>query len=485
MSKIILVNPPTMDNAYQELKRFAFMAAPLGIAYIAAYLKEKNVSVDIIDSDPLGLDIEGTVQVIRKKKPEYVGVTAMTATMGITENLVREIRHALPDVVIILGGVHATVLPRRTMEEISVLDVVVVGEGEHTMYELIKTMDAGSQLSSLRKVDGIFFRMDGKIFENNTRPIITDLNSLPFPARDLLPMEAYEGPGWFRWCYGYTKPYVSVFTARGCPYNCNFCASHVMTGRKVRYRSIENVMAEIDQLKEEYDIKILSVEDDTFTLNKKRAIAICEELIKRDYKLNVICETRVDQINEELLSYMKKAGVKWLFFGVESGNQEVLDKTRKGINLDQIRRAFQLTKKAGINSHAGFIIGHLGETKKSAMDTIKFLKGLKPDHAAIATLVPFPGSRVWDYCQENNIPLPQDWNDYGMVNSVPISVNPNLSPKELIQLRDKAIMSYFANPGRIWKIFWKYNKRLLIQDHLYNAYALALRKIRLNRKISN
>lgn len=477
-AKIILVNPPTRENAYRELKRFAFTAPPMGLAYIAAFLEEKGIPVEIIDSDASSLDLQGTVDRILEKSPEYIGITAMTATMGITKKLIKQIRRVLPEVVIIIGGVHATALPKRTMQEIPEINVVVMGEGEHTAYELISALDGDEGSDALAKVQGICFRRGDQIVENKTRPVNTDLDSLPFPARHLLPMDIYEGPGWFRWSHGYSKPFVPIFTARGCPYNCIFCASHIMAGRSVRYRSVENVMAEIDHLKEKYDIKILSIEDDTFTLRKERAISICKELIKRDYKLHIMCETRVDQINEQLLHYLKMAGVEWLFFGVESGNQEILHKTRKGIALDQARTAIRLTKKAGIGTHAGFILGHLGETRETAMQTIKFLMELMPDHAGIATLIPFPGSKIWDYCQENNIPLPRDWNDYGMVNSIPISINPGLDSKEILKLRDKAIWTYYSNPKRIWRLFKTYNKGLLVKDHLFVAYALMLRKIR-------
>lgn len=483
MSKhIILINPPTREKAYRELKHFAFTAPPMGLAYIAAYLEKKNIAVDIIDSDPLGMDIDATALKIKKENPKYVGVTAMTATVDIAKKLITKIRHVLPNAILILGGAHATALPRLTMEEIPELDIIITGEGEHTTYEFIKVMDAGGRFEDLQKVKGICFRKDNQIILNEKRPFIKNLDSLPFPARHLLPMDAYEGPGWFRWSYGYTKPYVNIFTARGCPYKCNFCASHLMAGRKVRYRSVQSVMDEIDYLKEKFNIKILSIEDDTLTLKKERTIAICKELIRRQYNLHIMCETRVDHVDEELLGYLKKAGVDWLFFGVESGNQQILNQTRKGIKLEQVKHAVKLTKKAGIGVHTGFILGHIGETRETALETIRFLKELMPDNAGIATLIPFPGSKVWDYCQENNIALPTTWTEFGMVNSVPISVNPGLDRRELLRLRDKAIIAYYADIRRLWKLFRQYNKKLLIKDHVHNAYALLLRKFRQSRE---
>jgi radical SAM superfamily enzyme YgiQ (UPF0313 family) len=483
--KIILVNPPTMDYAYRELRKFALAVAPIGMAHIASYLESKDISVDIIDCDGEGYDVEETIRILRKEEPKYVGLMAMTATVHIAKEMIKEIRRSLPETVTILGGVHGTALPKRTMEEIPELDVVVMGEGEYTTYELIQTMDANAKLEDLLKVKGICFRRNEKIYENQRRPYISDLDSLPFPARHLLPMNAYEGPGWFRWIDGFVKPFISVFTSRGCPYNCNFCAAKIMCGTKVRYRSIDNVMKEIDHLKETYNIKILHFQDDTFTLNRERTIEICKELIRRDYRFHVMCSTRVDQVDEELLTYMKKAGIDWIFYGVESGNQEILNNCKKNITLEQIKRAFYLTKKAGISTHAGIILGHIGETKDTANDTIRFLLELMPDYAGIATLIPFPGSKAWEYCESNDIQLPSDWNDFGMVNSIPIAVNLELSSKELLKLRDKAIFHYYANPIRLLKFInnKKYNKRLFIRDHIFNFYALILRMFRLIRKL--
>jgi radical SAM superfamily enzyme YgiQ (UPF0313 family) len=197
-----------------------------------------------------------------------------------------------------------------------------------------------------------------------------------------------------------------------------------------------------------------------------------------------MCSTRVNQVDEELLMHMKKAGVEWMFYGVESGNEEILKRCNKKITLDQIRHAYNITRKAGICTHAGMILGHIGETKETAMDSIRFVRELGPDYAAIATLVPFPGSYAWDYCQENKIPLPKDWGHFGMVNSMPIAVNAGLSSAELLRLRDKGIFSYNANPKRLFRLLTddRYDRRLMIRDHFYNAYALLLRKIRLTRK---
>jgi anaerobic magnesium-protoporphyrin IX monomethyl ester cyclase len=198
-----------------------------------------------------------------------------------------------------------------------------------------------------------------------------------------------------------------------------------------------------------------------------------------------MCCTRVDQVDGEILDYMKRAGVEWIFYGVESGNQEILKRCNKNVSLNQIKRAFYLTKKAGIGTHAGIILGHLGETRRSALDTIRFLRELMPDYSGIATLIPFPGSKTWDYCNEKNIPLPENWNDYGMVNAVPIAVNPDLTSKELLKLRDRAILEYYGNPRRLWRSLRnkRYNRKLIIRDHIYNAYALLHRKVQQNREI--
>jgi radical SAM superfamily enzyme YgiQ (UPF0313 family) len=244
-------------------------------------------------------------------------------------------------------------------------------------------------------------------------------------------------------------------------------------------------MAEIDHLKEIYDIKVLHFQDDTFTLKRERAIKICKALASRDYKLRIMCSTRVDQVDEELLGHMKKAGVEWIFYGVESGNNEILKRCSKNITIRQIEHAYKMTKEAGIKTHAGVILGHIGETHRTALDTIKFLRKLDPDYAGIATLIPFPGSAAWDYCRKNNVELPDKWGDFGMVNSVPIAINKDLGSRDLLKLRDKAVLSYYANPRRILRIFFdkQYNRKQLMIDHFHNAYALLKRKTRQDRKV--
>lgn len=493
-TKIVFVNPPSMEHAYAELRKFSMASPPLGMAYIAAYMETKNINparainVEIVDCDALRLGVTEAVNLIKSKNPRYIGLMAMTATMSIAAGMFRALKACLPDSVLILGGVHGTALPEYTLTEVPEIDFIVMGEGEYTTYELINKIENNeTDFEDLRRIQGIAFRYENKIYLNEKRPFMTDLDSLPFPARHLLPMETYHGPGWFRWLKGYTGPFVSVITSRGCPFSCNFCASHTIWGKRIRYRSIENVMAEIDHLKRTYDIKVLHFQDDAFTVEKERTIEICRQLILRNYNLRIMCSARVDQIDEELLAYMKKAGVQWISYGVESGNDGILNKCGKNTTGKQILHAYDITRKAGIGTHAGIILGHIGETYKSALDSIRFLQELRPDYAGIATLIPFPGSYAWDYCKENNISLPSNWSDFGMVNSVPIAVNSELSPKKLLKLRDKAVLSYYANPGRMIRLLSdkRYNKKLLIYDHFYNAYALLLRKIRQTRKISN
>lgn len=494
MSKIVFVNPPSMEHAYAELRRFSMAAPPLGMAYIAAYMETGNITparaidVEIVDCDALQLGVTEAVNLIRSKHPRYIGLMAMTATMSIAAKMFKELKECLPDAVLILGGVHGTALPEYTLREVPEIDFIVMGEGEHTTYELINKIENNkTSFEDMRSIQGIAFRHENKIYLNERRAFITDLDSLPFPARHLLPMDSYHGPGWFRWLKGYAGPFVSVITSRGCPFACNFCASPTMWGRRIRYRSIGNVMAEIDHLKRTYNIKVLHFQDDIFSIERERTIEICKHLISRNYNLRIMCSARVDHIDEELLCYMKKAGVEWIFYGVESGNDEMLDKCGKNTTRKQILHAYDIARKAGIGTHAGIILGHIGETYKSALETIRFLRKLRPDYAGIATLIPFPGSYAWDYCQKNNISLPSDWSDFGMVNSIPIAVNSELSSQKLLKLRDKAVFSYYANPGRLIHLFSdnRYNKKRLIYDHFYNAYALLLRKIRQTRKISN
>jgi len=409
---------------------------PLGLTYIASFLRENDIEVKILDLAALNLDNEEAKDKIEKLQPDIIGITSTTNTIEETyeiSNLVDGIAK------IIVGGPHPTNLPERTLNECSAIDVSVVGEGEQTMLELVKN-------SEWNEVKGITYRKNGKIVRTPDRTPIENLDSLPFPARDLLPLDKYWTPGVKRY------PFATMITSRGCPHQCIFCTTRKIHGRRFRYRSADNVIAEIDQLVSDYKIKEINILDDNFTVIQERAEEICDKLIKRNYDLiwKLGTGVRVDRVDKELIMKMKRAGCYLLAFGIETGSQRILNNIKKGITLDQISKAIRWTKEAGMETEGFFMIGNLGENRKTIMQSIEFAKKLDMDYAQFQIFTPLPGTEYTDIIEKEGRILTKSWASYNAFNE-PIFEHGDLTPRIMMLMQKLAYKKYYIRP----KIFVK------------------------------
>jgi radical SAM superfamily enzyme YgiQ (UPF0313 family) len=291
---------------------------PLGLLYIGAVLEREGVPVEIIPSNVLGMNWPDIERKIRKEKPDIVGVTISTENRFQSFKLIKLAKRAHPGALTVLGGPHASMAAEDCLEHIPEIDVVVRGEGEYTMLDICRAWEKKKDLSVLADVPGIVLRVNGKVQGNPLRPPIQDLDNLPFPAFHLVPFEKYNFqfpvPG-----HG-DLPAVNIMTSRGCPFNCNFCATPINWGRHVRMRSPENVVREIELLKRRYGIKVVFFFDDTFNASPKRAEAICDLMIERKLDVFFKCDVRIDIMSRELLEIMKRAGLFHLSFGLEAGS---------------------------------------------------------------------------------------------------------------------------------------------------------------------
>src|SRR3989344_2280410 len=413
--KVLLINP-NYREVYKYVGREATMISPpMGLAYLASYLRNNKVEVKILDACALDLDSDKILEEIKKFDPDYVGITASTNTINLAYKIANSISNLKCKVVV--GGAHTSILPEKTLEECENIDIVAIGEGEDSLLEIVSGKE-------LEKIEGIGFRKNKKIIINPRRKPREDLDSLPFPAYDLLPLNKYWSPGIRRY------PFATIVTSRGCPFNCIFCVNHLVSSKKFRARSPENVLKEIDLLVKEYGIKEINVLDDNFTLLLGRAKEICNGLIKRNYDL--ILKTgngiRADKIDEELIILMKKAGFYLLAFGIESGNKEILKIINKGETLEQIEEAIRLCKKYKILTEGFFILGNLGETKETMQDTINFAKKLDLDIAQFQVFIPFPGSKFYNEIKKNGEIFSKNWEDYNAFDR-PIFRYKNLTPE--------------------------------------------------------
>ncbi|MCB4790691.1 MAG: B12-binding domain-containing radical SAM protein [Elusimicrobia bacterium] len=446
---ILLVNPPFAN--YGGVVGHGGKAAPLNLAYIASYIMQQRPknTVNILDCEGESLNYETIEKNISKYKPHIVGITSPTPAYEQVLKICRIVKSIDQKTNVILGGPHPTSLPEETLSHDDV-DFVVIGEGELTVIELLDSIESGSKDYS--NIDGIAYRGENSnVVFTKERKFIEDLDILPFPARQLLPIEAYYLPPTKK--VGSGKA-TNMITGRGCPYNCGFCLSECTWKREYRSRSIENVVAEIEECITKYGLNEFSFHDELFTGNKKRLLALCEEIIKHDLKISWVCQSRVDHVDKEILDMIKKSGCKKISYGFESGSQIILNKMNKRANLDQARIAVKITKEAGLKIVGGFMLGYIGETVETIKETIAFAKELDLDTAAFFIAIPYPGTDFYNEAKTLGF-LRADikWNDYAIVSKQrPPMELPNLTSKELDRWKKQAYKDFYLRPRYLLKI---------------------------------
>ena len=395
--KILLVNP-----SYRDVYRtFDFVLPPLGLAYMAALLTEKNYDVKIVD-----LNVGQKNQAIPHNNWDLVGITLDTSRYYKGMEYARTLKSKGTRVVV--GGPHASFMADEILESGSA-DYVVRGEGEHTMLELAEALNQGG---SLEQIQGLSYRSDDQIIHNDKRAYPDDLDTLPFPARDLLDMDKY------RTSKLGTRSITSILTSRGCPYQCSFCASSKLAGTFWRARSVQSIVEEIQFVKDTYGYRAFAFVDDNFTLNPQRVIDFCEEICKRGWDIHWWCFSRVDTIvqNPQMVSLMHRAGCRSTYIGIESRNQETLDSYNKKISADISSKAISVLKENKIEMTASFIIGGLNEDKKMVEDTLRFAKSLNPNTVSFTILTPYPGTDLFKQVKDRIITF--DWRKYDGIHSV-------------------------------------------------------------------
>ncbi|MEM1587253.1 MAG: radical SAM protein [Candidatus Bathyarchaeia archaeon] len=440
--KVILINPPS-QNA--ELLSIGIKAPPLGLAYLASVLERCRYEVKIIDAPALGLSVPQIMGTLSKEQPEIIGITASTPMIFDAYRVARAAKEVCPNSTVVLGGPHPTFLPIETLQECSAADIVCIGEGEETIVEIAEALRRRTNLSNVR---GIAFRTtDGRIVKTEPRPLIKDLDSLPFPAWHLLPMDKYT-------VLGRKAIVCHIMSSRGCPFHCIFCSSSRVFGKKYRARSAKNVVDEIEFLVSKYNPENIEFSDDEFTLNQKRVMEICDEIKKRKIDITWACGSRVDTVSRDLLRKMKEAGCSFLYYGVESASQRILNFIKKGITLEQIKRAIMFTKEAGIKMMGSFIVGFPDETREEIKSTLSFPKKLKIDYVQFTIATPYPGTELYEMVKRDGLLLTEDWSQYTTLR--PVIALKNISVRELQNLIKRAYISFYLSPKTLVENFGRY-----------------------------
>lgn len=441
--QVLLINPP-YKKIYKNISDAKGIIPPLGIASIASYIKLHGYSVEILEANALNLNVQETIDLAISKTPELVGITATTSSFNISSEILEKIKRINVKILTVIGGAHASAAGSRLLDECPHIDVVIKGEGEIAFLNVLKNY----KTKNFSKIKGISYRnANNEIIDNESNNEYVDINKIPLPAYELLPMEKYSLPVHH---IGVGKkipryPFFMIFTGRACPMDCNFCASKTIWGNKVRLKTAEKVIEEIDFLVKEYNVKVIDIADDIFTLNKTRLHKILDLLIRRNYNLYFNCSSRVDTIDEYDLFKLKKAGCYLIRYGVESGSQEMLDKMNKNICLKNIEETFELTHKVGITSSASFILGYPGETKETAMQTIRLARKLKASVSLFFFAIPYIGSNLHKFVVDNNYKIVNDTEQWINFPDEPVIDIPGITKTELVKLRKLAYRKSFLN----------------------------------------
>ncbi len=378
--RVLLIQPPRPCSSHDS---DWLNSTPIGLAYIAAVLRKAGHTVEVLDMPSQALKPEAAVQAVKQYKPEVIGCSAATVGYVPALRALTLCKQYNPDVTTILGGIHATFRDVNAAAHESV-DYVVRNEGEHTMMNLLDCIEKGKSPQDVR---GITYH-EGTVVRNDDAPLVFNLDALPLPAHDLFPLSHYPDYGM-----------VAINTSRGCAHECIFCSTRHMF-KKYRFRSPESVIDELQYVHELYPEKKILVGDDTFTLNKKRALKICSLIREENLDIDWNCETRVDTIDSELLTELKRAGCYAVYYGLESGSQKNLDRVKKGTTVKKGIQAVRKAFSAGIDQIlVGFIIGFPWETEADIGESIQLVLSLRKRFSRKLIAygkfpIPFPGTEL-------------------------------------------------------------------------------------------
>ena len=446
--KILLIHPRLERSFFSDIK-----LPPLGLASIAGVLREAGHDVRIFDGILSGNQIRDIKDRLADNPPEIVGIGATSALAEIALQIAALIKSREPKTAVVMGGVHPTLFPLQMISNPQI-DYVVRGEGELSMAELAKALESEREPAGIA---GVVYKTKGEIVENGPRKPVDNLDDLPMPAYDLLPIRRYTS------LQIAERPFASMITSRGCPYTCVFCSARLTMGPKYRAFSPERTVEEIQWLIRTFGVKEVLFKDSEFTMDLARVESICDLLGRKGIKIKWSCNGRIGRLSRDLLRTMRGAGCRLIEYGIESGDEDILVALSKQITIEEVRATFAMTRQAGLKTIANFMIGNPGETRASIDKTLRLAKEIKPDYCDFSFLTPFPGTELYERAERNgwllagfnpsNIRL-----DRCTMNAT------QMSGDELKGMFKKAYRSFYLRPGfilgrifRLNRFEWKMN----------------------------
>ncbi|MDI6888582.1 MAG: radical SAM protein [Methanocellales archaeon] len=430
--RILLIHPPCEEEIYQRF--LGLVAPPIGLAYVAAALENDGHEVMIIDMPAEAKDIDEVKEDIERFHLDVVGVYCATYRVNHANEVIKTAKEVDGGIKTLMGGPHASLLAEDCMKNEN-LDVVVCGEGEITTPELIHTWKCGGDLT---RVKGIVFREHEQVVRNPPREL-ADVDSLPYPARHLLPMDKYKLFGTFK--------LGTMISSRGCTYGCHYCSVAAIYGRRWRPRNPKRIVDEMEYLQKNYDIDALIFMDDNFDLNKKRVMMLCDEI--RERGLDILWGYQSASVikDEETLKKLRNVGCRILTYSIETSSRRSIDVMKKKVDMQQVRDVFQMSRKLGMIRIANIILGLPGEAKKDVEESIELAKALDPEYALFFLPAPYPGTKFYETAEKMGMIKELDWSKYDTAN--PIIETEQLSLDELRELNKRAYMEFYLRPAII------------------------------------
>jgi anaerobic magnesium-protoporphyrin IX monomethyl ester cyclase len=438
---ITILNPPSLTGeafvregrCEQRVSSFQYNMIPVSLFSIAGVLKNEGFPLAVIDAIACPLSLEELFEKLDATKPQLLIMNMSSGTFSNDIDIIKKVKERFPQCHLAAIGNHASALPQETLEE-SLLDSIVIGEPEAVITELAHAIE---NINDFSTIQALAYKENNSIKINPRTSFESHLDDMPFPARELAPNDKYYMPI-------INEPYTLIITTRGCPYNCIYCTAKQYYGKKVRERSPDNIIAEIREIVEKQKVKNITMWSDTFTYRREFVMEVCQKIIDSKLDINWWCNSRVDKVDKEMLTLMKKSGCQGISYGVESGVQEILDNVKKSIKTEDIQKAFALTNEVGIECLAHVIFGLPGETKQTAEQTINFVIKLKPTYAQFYCAIPFPGTELYSMAKESGWLTTDDWNKYE-INQAIIETK-QLSADELLEIKKRAFKKFYLRP---------------------------------------
>ena len=473
---LVLVNPGKRTQIYQSLgATLAAIQPPTWVGLIATFIRNRGFSVRVIDTYAEDLSPVETAERVAEMDPVLTAVvayghnpSASTQVMPSAGAICTAVKERSPDLKTLLVGGHVAALPECTLREEDA-DFVCGGEGPYTIMELLQALK--SDRPDFSKVRGLWY-WDGEIIrENPPAPLVRDLDrEMPGIAWDLLPMEKYRAHD--HHCFGHLhqrQPYAALYTTLGCPYHCSFCCIQApfKSGEKVlgykesvnsyRLWSPQSVIAQIDQLVNEYGVRNIRITDEMFVLNPRHVIGICDLIIERGYDLNIWAYARVDTVREGMVDKLKRAGFNWLCFGIEAASERVRNDAQKGFDQDDVYKTIEAVRAAGINVIANYLFGLPEDDLETMQATLDLALELNCEFANFYCTMAYPGSQLYNIAVKEDWPLPEKWSGYSQhaVDTLPLPTK-YLSASEVLRFRDHAWQVYFNSPRYLDMITQKF-----------------------------